>query len=101
MSLLSCGIGRDGFLKRMMCLERVELRSLKVKYTITRKIFIFYLLSFFFLNNATSMFFLTKGLAFHVTANFYIIGFLTGWLQMLTVTGCHLACDGCKKKPCL
>ena len=24
-------------------------------------------------------FFLTKGLAFHVTANFYIIGFLTGW----------------------
>ena len=25
---------------------------------------------------------------------------LTGWLQRLTVTGCHLACDGCKKKPC-
>ena len=24
-------------------------------------------------------FFLTKGPAFHVTANFYIIGFLTGW----------------------
>ena len=25
---------------------------------------------------------------------------LTGWLQRLTVNGCHLACDGCKKKPC-
>ena len=25
------------------------------------------------------VFFLTKGPAFHVTANFYIIGFFTGW----------------------
>ena len=24
-------------------------------------------------------FFLTKGPTFHVTANFYIVGFLTGW----------------------
>ena len=24
---------------------------------------------------------------------------LTGWLQRFTVIGCHLACDGCKKKP--
>ena len=54
-------------------------------------------------------FFLTNGPAFHVTANFYIIGFLTGWSYFsmsfdwlaakVTVTGCHLACDGCKKKP--
>ena len=26
---------------------------------------------------------------------------LTGWLQRLIVTRCHLACDGCKKKPWL
>ena len=58
-----------------------------------------------------SFFFLTKGPTFHVTANFYIIGFLMGWsylaclltrwLQRLTVTSCHLACDRCKKKPCV
>ena len=44
-------------------------------------------------------FFLTKGSTFHVTANFYVIGFLTGWSyfsmsMFLFDKGSSLSCDG-------